>query len=446
MQKNTIENFRKIMLDAEKYLRLNPEIGYKEHKTQSYLIEQITALGYEITAYDNLTGFTAVYDSGKEGPTLLVFGELDALVNKAHPECDKQTGAVHSCGHNVQCATLLGVAGALKQNAPEISGKVKFFFVPAEEGIDYDYRRNLIDNGVIKYVWGKPEFIYRGAFDDCDLAFLMHTYPNEFNGKKFYINLGNNGNIIKQTTFIGKSAHAGGFPHLGINALNTASSAISVANSLRETVKDEDHIRFHSIITNGGDSVNTVPEKIVVNSYVRGATIEAIKDANKKINNALKGVSVAFGSNVIIEDRFGSFPLKNDINMIDCAVQVLDKTFGNNSYVNSTDWGTICTDFGDISALIPSLQIFSCGMNGALHGPTSNGGNLEVSVIDSALFQYEFIVELLKNGAKKAKQIICSFKPAIKSKDEYFKQKDCFDSNVKEKIQYNNDDSIFIRP
>lgn len=446
MKKSSTKNFNKIMLDAEEYIRLNPEIGYKEFKTQAYLIEQMINLGYEITTFDGITGFTAVYDSGKTGPTLLVFGELDALSNKAHPECDKQTGAVHSCGHNVQCATLLGVAGALKQNAPDISGKIKFCFVPAEEGIDYNFRKKMIDDGIIKYVWGKPELIRRGVFDDCDLAFLVHTYPNEFNDKKFYINLGNNGNNIKQTTFIGKSAHAGGAPHLGVNALNVACSAISVINSLRETFKDEDHIRFHSIITNGGDSVNTVPEKVVVNSYVRGANIDAINNANTKINNAIKGISMAFGANVIIEDRAGSMPLKNDLNMIDCAVDVLNKTFGENSFVNSTDWGTICTDFGDVSTLIPSLQLFSCGMNGALHGTTSNSGNLQVSVIDSALFQYEFIVELLKDGAKRAKYVIKEFKPGIESKQKYLQQKDRFDNCLGQKIQYNDDGSIFVKP
>lgn len=446
MKVSPVEKFSKIMLDAEQYIRHNPEIGYKEHKTQAYLIEQMTNLGYKINAFDDITGFSAVYDSGKTGPTLLVFGELDALINKGHPECDKQTGAVHSCGHNVQCATLLGVAGALKQNMPDISGKVKFCFVPAEEGIDYNYRKNMIDNGIIKYVWGKPELIYRGMFDDGDLALLVHTYPNEFNGKKFYINLGNNGNNIKQATFIGKSAHAGGSPHLGINALNTASCAINVINSLRETFKDDDHVRFHSIITNGGDSVNTVPEKVVVNSYVRGANIDAINDANNKINNAIKGVSVAFGANVIIEDRAGSMPLKNDSNMIDLAVDVLDKTFGTDSYVNSTDWGTICTDFGDISALMPSLQIFSCGMNGPLHGTTSNSGDLQVSVIDSAIFQYEYIVSLLKNDGNKANQIISSFIPTFKNKKEYLDQKNRFDNCLGKKIQYNNDGSILIKP
>lgn len=446
MQTLPTDNFRQLMLEAEEYIRLNPEIGFKEYKTQAYLIEKMTELGYTVETFSDITGFTAVYDSKRQGPTLLIFAELDALINPAHPECDKKTGAVHSCAHNVQCATLLGVAGALMQSAPNISGKVKFCFVPAEEGIDYDYRKGLIEKGILKYNWGKPEFIRRGTFSDCELAFMVHASPKDFGDKKFYINLGNNGNIIKQTTFIGKSAHAGGAPHLGINALNAASTAISTINSLRETFLEKDHIRFHSIITNGGYAVNTVPEKVVINSYVRGANVKALNEANERINRAIKGVAVAFGCNVTIEDRAGSMPVSNDKGMIDCAIEVISNTFGKESLNSSTDWGTICTDFGDVSSLMPSVHLYTCGMNGPLHGTTSNGGDLEISVIDSAKFQYAYIVELLKDGAKRAKDIISCFKPTFENLDQYLKQKDRFSSPLLPKIEYQEDGNIIINP
>ena len=273
---------------------------------------------------------------------------------------------------------------------------------------------------------------------------MVHTYPARLDNKKFYINLGNNGNVKKQITFLGKAAHAGDSPHLGINALNAATTAINVINSLRETFIDDEHIRFHSIITQGGQAINTVPDKVVIESYVRGATIDAIKKANDKINNAIKGVAVSFGCNVIIEDVNGAMPVKNDEKMIVHACTALEKIVNKDGYFNSTDWGTICTDFGDISNLMPALHIYSCGMNGPLHGTNTNNGNLEISVIDSAKFQYEYIIELLKDGAKNAKKIIDSYKPSFNRK-EYLKYKNIFKKDLLPKIEYHQDGSILIK-
>ena len=78
--------------------------------------ERFEALGYELVLAGDIPGFYTVLDTGRPGPEILVMAELDSLVNSAHPECDPETGAVHSCGHNAQCAAFLGVAAALKED------------------------------------------------------------------------------------------------------------------------------------------------------------------------------------------------------------------------------------------------------------------------------------------------------------------------------------------
>ena len=75
--------------------------------------------------------------------------------------------------------------------------------------------------------------------------------------------------------FIGKAAHAGGAPHKGINALNSATLAISAIHAQRETFRDSDTVRVHPIITRGGDTVNVVPSHVSVETYVRGKTFPA---------------------------------------------------------------------------------------------------------------------------------------------------------------------------
>ena len=67
---------------------------------------------------------------------------------------------------------------------------------------------------------------------------------------------------------------------LGINALDAARIGLTACDALRTTFRDEDGIRFHPIITKGGDVVNSVPDEVVVDTYVRGATLDAIKKGN----------------------------------------------------------------------------------------------------------------------------------------------------------------------
>ena len=56
------------------------------------------------------------------------------------------------------------------------------------------------------------------------------------------------------------------------------------------------------IITHGGDMVNAIPATVQLESYVRGASFEAIVRENKKINRALTGAALSVGANIEIMD------------------------------------------------------------------------------------------------------------------------------------------------
>ena len=91
----------------------------------------------------------------------------------------------------------------------------------------------------------------------------------------------------------GKAAHAGGKPYEGINALNAAALAVQAVNNLRETFKESDYVRFHPIITKGGDAVNAVPSEVIMQSYVRAASTQALDSANKRINRAISAAAAS---------------------------------------------------------------------------------------------------------------------------------------------------------
>ena len=435
-----VEKHKDLILNSLDYLWANPETGYKEWKTHKFLVEQYEKLGYKLTTAGNIPGFVTEIDTGKEGPTVAVFGEMDAIICATHPEADKTTGAVHSCGHCAQGAALLGLAAALKEEGAldGMCGKIRLIVVPAEELLEIEYREELRKNGVIKYFGGKPEFMWRGLLDGVDMAFMFHTGGNS--EQNFNIERGSNGCIAKTMTFKGVSAHAGGSPHNGINALYAANVALSATNALRETFIDSEHIRFHPIITRGGDSVNAIPDTVTMESYVRGATMESIVANNKKINRAVSAAAAAMGASVHLRDIPGywvrNYPDDFREAFVDAAKQVLDKVY------ITEGWSTGCSDIGDVGAIMPTIHPNVSGATGSFHGKDFYIEDKETACVKSAEAQLVLLSVLLKDGAKRAKQIVENYKPQFASMKEYFEFADKL--NIDKQAVIYQDDKVIL--
>jgi len=434
-----VEKYRDLILEAERYIWNNPETGYKEFKTTKYLAEKFTELGYTLTYPEGITGFITRIDTGKEGPELLILGELDSIICPGHPECNKETGAVHSCGHNVQCATLLGIAAALtdKKLLEGLSGAIRLCAVPAEELLEIEYRSKLKEEGKIKYLGGKSEFLYRGLFDGVDIAFMVHA------SKAYNVRGGSVGCIAKKVIYKGKASHAGGAPQNGINALYAASCGLNAVNAIRETFVEKDLIRVHPIITNGGVMVNAIPGEVTLESYVRGATFEAIKAANLKVNRALIGSALSLGCNIEIIDTPGYSPLVNDKNMMKLAEDAAAIAIPDEEFSVSHIMGTGSTDMGDLSTIMPVIHPYSAGTEGTSHGADYYVTDPIRACVKSAKWQLCMMKLLLENNAARAKEIIRSFTPEFESKDAFLSYQDSLNSSG-DRIDFGNGEKITV--
>ena len=423
---------------ASEFMWKNPETGYREWKAHAYLTEKFRALGYELVEAGNVPGFYTDIDTGREGPMLLVMGELDSLICGTHPDADPQTGAVHACGHCCQSGGLLGFAAALKE--PGIldgwSGRIRLMATPAEELIEVEYREQLRKEGKVKYFGGKVEFMHRGYFEGVDLAFMIHSADRTF------VNKGSNGCITKTITFHGKASHAGGAPHNGINALYAANVALNACNALRETFVDGDHIRFHPIITNGGDVVNAIPETVTVETYIRGANMEAISQNNLKINRAIAASAASMGCRVTISDRPGYSPRKHDKGMMEVAAEGLTAAVGQCA-LESEGWGTGCSDLGDVSMVFPAVHPNMGGVTGVGHGNDYYVADPDTAVVGIAKGMICMTNLLLKDDAARARKIVAEFEPSFASMEEYFACIDKLDMD-KDAVIYNEDGTVTL--
>lgn len=443
MQKllDAVEKHSQLILDAERYIWKNPETGYKEFKTSKFMKESFEKLGYELTMADGITGFYTVIDTGRPGPTLLILGELDSIICPQHPESDPETGAVHSCGHNAQCAALLGVAAALKEDGvlDGLCGKIKLCAVPAEELLEIDYRSTLKAEGKIKYFGGKTEYLSRGYFDDVDLAFMVHTTTADF-----HVRGGSVGCMAKKIIYKGKASHAGGSPWNGINALYAASSGLNAINAIRETFKEKDIIRVHPIITEGGSMVNAIPAKAVLESYVRGSSFEGIIDANKKVNRALAGAALSLGANVEINDFPGYAPHVNDRNMMLLSKEAYELAMPGIEFGYTEQMGSGSTDMGDLCCVMPVVHPYAAGAIGTSHGSDYYIKNPVDACVGSAKMQVAMLYLLLKDEAARAKKIVEEYKAPFATIREYL---DYMDSLVDsgDRIEYTDDGNAKVR-
>lgn len=407
------------IIEAGRSIYETPELGYKEVESTKTASDFLKSLGVEVVDNIAVTGCMTSLNKDKAGPKIAVMGELDSVVCPDHKDAN-ELGNIHCCGHNIQVAGMLGCAvGIINSGVLEhLDGKIDFMAVPSEECIDLEFRKGLQEKNEIKYVGGKQELLYRGTLDGVDMAMQFHALNFE-DGKNCVVKSYTNGFISKHVTFLGVASHAGIAPHEGVNALNMATLATNNINAQRETFKDEDKVRISTIINHGGDIVNVVPSKVTIEAMVRAATVEAMIDANEKVNRSIHAAAMALGGEVIIEDTIGYLPLDSDNNM-DAVFKrnYLDLVGGNEDCIVDVIKSAGSTDFGDISQIIPCIHPWIGGVSGSLHTKDYYISDEELAYIVPAKAMAMTLIDLLVDDAKVAKDVIANFKPTF-SKESY---------------------------
>ena len=413
IDKNSIK-----LIELAKTISRNAETGFREFNTSELVKKWFDELNIKHQDNIAITGVNGIVNSMKDGPTISVIGELDSNIVPGHPEGNPETGAGHACGHQIQIANMIAVAVAVtKANILDnISGSINFMAIPAEEYIELEFRKTLKDNGQIKYLTGKGEFIRLGLFDNVDIAFMTHA-TSDNNYGKLLIPSGNNGLIAKKIEFIGISSHAGTDPHNGINALNAANLSLQAIHMLRETFKDNDTIRVHPIITKGGASVNQVPDSVHVETYIRAKTLDAVLQTNNKIDKAIKHCALALGAKVKISNLGGMLPMINDSNLSNIYKENSEVIVGKENVKNKEHSGG-STDMGDVSHLIPSIHPYVTGASGSHHTHNFKIEDYDLTVITAAKAMLGTLIDILYDDAKLGNKIISEHKPKL-TKNEY---------------------------
>jgi len=301
----------------------NPETCYKERLAVKLITDELKRESFKITApYAGVkTAFKAISRGDKTTkPKIALIAEYDAL---------PQLG--HACGHSMIAASAFGAAAAIKRAVGDHPGELLVMGTPAEEG-----------GG------GKIKMIKNEGFKGIDAALMAHpSNKTRIVARMYAIS-------HLKFTFLGKAAHAAAFPDKGINALDAGVLFYNGVSSMRQQLKDE--ARIHGVFTNGGDAPNIIPEKVVMDFYVRALNREYFGTLIKKVSECARGAAKATGCKVRIkkightyDPFYPSYPIGKACKANMETLKISDEGFGETEEIGSSD-------IGNLSLVTPTLH------------------------------------------------------------------------------------------
>lgn len=285
-----VEEKQQLFTNVSDAIWANPELGFKEYKSSSILIDALKKEGFQIK--QKIAGIPTAFQAswGDGYPTIGFLGEYDALASMSQKAgvCEKlpvkKDAPGHGCGHNALGAGSLAAAVALKDflKSQNLSGTVMYFGCPAEEA-----------------GCGKTFMAREGVFHCLDAALTWH--PHSCNAIWTASSLSEVDVIFK---FKGQTAHAAACPHLGRSALDAAELMNVGVNYLREHIIDQARIHY-AYLNVGGTAPNVVQDSATLYYYIRAPKKQQVDEIFPRVVNIAKGAAMMTETKVSIEIESG---------------------------------------------------------------------------------------------------------------------------------------------
>jgi amidohydrolase len=230
------------LIEVRHDLHRHPELGNRETRTAALVARELRRLGLEVRTGVAKTGVVGILRGGRSGPVVAVRADMDALPVTEQTDLPfksvetttylgRETGVSHACGHDIHVAVALGVAEVLSGMRDRLPGTVVMYFQPAEEGPppgEQGGAKLMVAEGVLRNP--RPALI---------LALHANGDPPDESGdweRVGRISYTPGPQYAASTRWrarvIGRQAH-GATPHLGVDAIVTASQIVSGLQTIR---------------------------------------------------------------------------------------------------------------------------------------------------------------------------------------------------------------------
>jgi amidohydrolase len=299
----------------------DPELSYDEHRAAKRCADLLELHGFEVerASYGQQTSFAARIGSGDTH--VVICAEYDAL-----------PGVGHACGHNIIAASALGAGIAL---VPFVQGN--------------NMRLTVLGTHAEEVGGGKVELIDAGAFDDADVALMMHPTPfDEYGPKSLAIE-------EWRVVFRGQASHASAAPELGRNALDGVIAGYNNISLLRQSFRKWQQV--HGVIVDGGEAANVIPERAEASYYLRALNMDDLEDLRTRVRACMEGAATATSTSVEISvNGYVYESLKPHDALVTIFTEACD-AIGREFHADPKgDELGGSTDFGNVSQRLPGLH------------------------------------------------------------------------------------------
>ena len=141
---NVVESYKLKLQSAQKVCLKGAGAGRK-HKTTEKIKSKLINMGIEILDIGLKTGVIGFLRGNKEGPTIALRADIDALPIQELNEVaykSKVDGVMHACGHDIHTSSVMGAAMILSDIRDNLKGNVIFIFQP-RAGFYYGLRGSI---------------------------------------------------------------------------------------------------------------------------------------------------------------------------------------------------------------------------------------------------------------------------------------------------------------
>lgn len=281
----TVSKFVQVRRDLHKI----PEIGFKEWKTQQYILDYIGTLPNEYLEVKTWKTGVIVKVNGKNPEKIIGYrADIDGLPITEETEYDFSSiheGMMHACGHDLH--TTIGLGLLTVAVSERIDDDLVFIFQPAEEGpggalpmLESEELKEWKPNMILG-LHIAPEYSVGTIATKEGLLFA--------NTSELYVDLK------------GKGGHAA-YPHTANDMIVAASHLVT---QLQSVISRNVNPLDSAVITigkiTGGTVQNIIAEKSRLEGTIRTLSVDSMKRVKSRIEAIVAGIEAAFQCEAVID-------------------------------------------------------------------------------------------------------------------------------------------------
>ncbi|WP_100404642.1 N-acetyldiaminopimelate deacetylase [Bacillus solitudinis] len=321
------EQLRKIRRDLHQI----PELGFKEFKTQQYLLNLIQHL-----PQDHLqikiwkTGIIVKLSGTAARKTIGYRADIDGLPIQERTSYDFQSlhdGAMHACGHDIHMTIAFGVLSYFSKTQP--TDNLVFIFQPAEEGPGG--AKPMIESEVLKEWWP----------DEIIALHIAPEYPVGTIATREGLLFANTSELF--IDFKGKGGHAA-YPHTANDMVVAASHFVTQLQTIvSRNINPLDSGVVTVGVIQGGTKQNIIADTARLEGTMRSLSIESMNRMKQRVESLAKGIEIGFDCEITIDygsnycqvynhslqtKEFMTFTTNSSANLIICKEAMTGEDFG----------------------------------------------------------------------------------------------------------------------